>query len=56
MPKDPSALFGGLLNVCIREDSFKGESLLRDSIIFTILGIGSSVATVYALSLLGLFV
>jgi hypothetical protein len=56
MSKDPSAFFGGLLRSCIRDDHFEDRNMVRESLIFTFLGIGSSVLTVYALSLLGLLV
>jgi hypothetical protein len=56
LSSDPSTFFGGLLRGCIR-DRFSDEgSFLRESFILTVLGMGSGFLTVYALSLLRLFV
>ena len=56
MAPDPSALFGGLYSVCIRDDWAVDAKAVRESVVFTLLGIGCSVLTVYGLSLLRAFV
>jgi hypothetical protein len=56
MSLEPSSFFAGLTRACIRDDYVDDGSALRDSVIFTLLGIGSSILTVYVLSMLGLFV
>ncbi len=56
MSPDPIANFGSLLHVCVREDSIDDKIAVREGVLFLILGVGSSVATTYALSLLGFFV
>ncbi len=56
MSREPSSIFSGLTSICIRDDYVSDENVVRDSVLFTFLGIGSSILTVYALSLLGLFV
>ena len=56
MSKEPSSIFGGLSTSCIRDEYVGEENAIRDSVLFTILGVGSSVLTVYALSLLRIFV
>jgi hypothetical protein len=56
MSKDPSSFFGGLLETCIRDDYVRRGDPLKESVVFTILGIGCSVLTLYAFSLLGSFV
>ena len=56
MSKDPSSYFTWLLRGCIRDDYIADDRVLKESLIFTLLGMMCSVLTVYALSLLGLFV
>ncbi len=56
MSQEPLSIFGDLLRRCIRDDYVGDGSAARESVIFTFLGMGCSVLTVYALSLLGLFV
>jgi hypothetical protein len=56
MGPDLSSLFGGLLSRCIRDEYVKDEDLLREEVLLILLGIGSSVLTVYGLSLLRVFV
>ena len=56
MPPDPSSFFGGLTRGCIRDDWVEDGSVVRDSVLFTILGMGCSLLTVYLLSALGFFV
>jgi len=56
MSKDQSSFFTWLLQRCIRDDYVGDERVLKESLLFTLLGMGCSVLTVYALSLLGLFV
>jgi len=51
------SLFGPLTQVCISDEySPKDKGLVRDGIILAVLGIGSSVLTTYALSVLGVLV
>jgi hypothetical protein len=53
---DPITLFGGLLGRCIRDSFAKERSVLLEDGIFLIVGAFSSFATVYLLSLAGVFV
>jgi hypothetical protein len=50
------SFFGGLLRGCIRDDYVEDGNAVRDSVLFTLLGMGCSVLTVYLLSTLGFFV
>jgi len=56
LPPDPSSFFGGLTRGCIRDEWIDDGSVVRDSVLFTILGMGCSVLTLYLLSALGFFV
>jgi hypothetical protein len=56
MAPDPSSIFGGLYRACIRDEYVADEKVGREGAILVILGIGSSVLTAYALSLVGIFV
>ncbi|HYB76183.1 MAG TPA: hypothetical protein VEC08_04420 [Nitrososphaerales archaeon] len=56
MSKDPSSVFAGISQSCIRDEYVEDEKVIREGVLMLILGIGSSVMTVYVLSLLGLFV
>ena len=56
MVGDPSSIFGGLLTRCIRDQYVDEDGFLREATILMLLGIGSSVLTVYALSLVGVLV
>jgi len=56
MSSDPSSFFGGLTRGCIRDDWVDDGSAVRESVLFTILGMGCSVLTLYVLSVLGFFV
>ncbi|QQG48918.1 MAG: hypothetical protein HY247_00970 [archaeon] len=57
MPPDPGSIFGSLLRGCIRDDYVsEGKKEMAESILFLGLGVFSSVATTYALSLAGFFV
>jgi hypothetical protein len=56
MSPEPSSFFAGLTRRCIRDVYVDDGSVLRDSVIFTMLGMGCSLLTVYLLSTLGLFV
>jgi len=56
LSKDPSSFFTWLLRGCIRDDYIPDDKVLKESLIFTLLGMACSILTVYALSLLGLFV
>jgi hypothetical protein len=57
MSQDPSSTFGGLMLGCIR-DKYVGESkkVLLESAASLVLGLCTSVATAYVLSLAGIFV
>ena len=56
MSQEPLSFFAGLTRGCIRDEYMDDGSVLRDSVIFTFLGIASGILTVYALSMLGFFV
>jgi len=56
LPPDPSSFFGGLTRRCIRDEYIDDGSVIRDSVLFTILGMGCGALTLYVLSVLGLFV
>ena len=57
MPRDPGAVFGGLLAACIRDDYVKEDrKMLAEGALFLILGACSSVITTYLLSLAGVLV
>ncbi|HYC11142.1 MAG TPA: hypothetical protein VEC02_00575 [Nitrososphaerales archaeon] len=56
MPPDPSSFFAGLTRGCIRDVYVDDGDVVRDSVLFTLFGIGCSVLTLYVLSALGLFV
>ena len=56
MSKDPSSFFGNLLRGCIRDSYIDDGDTFKESVILTMLGVGSSFLTVYALSMLRLFV
>ena len=56
MSKDPSSYFTWLLRGCIRDDYIADDKALRESLIFTLLGMVCSILTVYALSLVGFLV
>jgi hypothetical protein len=56
LSQNPSSFFGNLLRGCIRDSYVDDGDTFRESVILTILGVGSSFLTVYALSLLRLFV
>ena len=49
-------MFGSLLTKCIRDQYTEDGGLLKEGVLVMALGAGSSVLTVYALSLLGVFV
>jgi hypothetical protein len=56
LSKEPSSVFAGISQSCIRDEYVEEEGVVRDGVLMLVLGIGSSVMTVYVLSLLGLFV
>ncbi len=57
MSRDPLSLFGPLMLVCISDEYVKNDKgLVRDGVLFAVLGIASSVLTTYLLSVLGLLV
>jgi hypothetical protein len=57
MNKDPAGVFGGLLQVCIREDAVEeSRRLAKVDIIFFFLGVLSSAFTTYLLFHLGVVV
>ena len=57
MNKDPAGVFGGLLQVCIREDAAEeSRRLAKVDIIFFSLGVLSSALTTYLLFHLGVVV
>ena len=56
MSQDPSSFFGSLLHGCIRDRFADDDGFVRESVILTFLGMGSGFLTVYALTLLRLFV
>ncbi len=49
MEADPTAVFGGLLKACIKDDWTK-ESMLAATAISFVLGIGASMVTAYVLT------
>jgi predicted aconitase with swiveling domain len=56
MSKDPSSFFGGLSKGCIRDEYVKDPETVRDGVLLMLLGAGSSVLTVYLLSLVRILV
>ena len=54
MPREPRAIFGGLMAVCISENRVEERKVLAEGALFLILGAVSSVVTTYALSAAGL--
>ncbi|MBI3841488.1 MAG: hypothetical protein HY297_06030 [Thaumarchaeota archaeon] len=57
MPPDPGSIFGSLLRGCISDVYLKGDRKdYVESAVFLSLGVCSSIATTYALSLAGFFV
>jgi hypothetical protein len=56
MYEDPSSFFGGLSRGCIRDEYLEEPKVVRECVLLMILGLGSSVLTAYALSLLGILV
>jgi uncharacterized membrane protein len=54
MTPDPGAIFGDLVRVCIRDDYVKDEAkVVREGVLFLVLGLCSSLATAYFLSMAG---
>ncbi len=53
MSMDPASIFGTLLLRCIREDAPEKDRMVTESLAVAILGFLSSVATTYALGLIG---
>jgi hypothetical protein len=56
MSEEPSSIFAGLFRACIRDEYVSDDNMVRDSVLFTVLGVGCSILTVYFLSALGFFV
>jgi hypothetical protein len=54
LPRDPGSIFGGLLNVCVRDDYVRERRLLTEGVLFVLLGVVSSFATTYLLTMAGL--
>jgi hypothetical protein len=55
MEKDPMAVFGSLMSVCIRDD-WKKESMLTATAVSFALGMVASVVSVYLLSIANVLV
>jgi hypothetical protein len=57
MPQDPSAIFGGLMRACIRDEYTREDKrVLAEGAVFLILGVCASFATTLLLSWAGYFV
>ncbi|MBI3858956.1 MAG: hypothetical protein HY296_01755 [Thaumarchaeota archaeon] len=56
MPRDPMSEFGALMSACVSDEYKKDRGLVRDGVVFALLGMLSSVVTTYALSMAGIFV
>jgi len=56
MSQDPAGVFGGLLQVCIREEADENRSLAKADIAFFAFGVLSSALTAYLLFHLGIVV
>ena len=57
MPRDPISNFGNLMVGCIRDEKVAEKTrVILESVLFLALGLASSAATAYVLSLTGIFV
>jgi hypothetical protein len=55
LPPEPGVIFGSLLSGCIRDEYLKDDSkMATEGAIFLVLGVASSVATAYLLSMVGI--
>ncbi len=57
LSQDPTGVFGGLLQACIREDEVENEGgIMKENIAFFALGIVTSTVTTYFLFQIGIVV
>lgn len=56
MSADPGSIFGGLLRRCVSDRYTRARGLAVEDVAFLLLGVVSSVATTYLLSLAGIIV